>query len=209
MVRIAPLLPAIFLASALGCVSYALVKPERLTVQGAYSVEPQIAWTRVFKPQYGIAANEVWTVDGPALESILFTPGLEDGDALFVAGSPEALAEYPVYRSYMSETEIMEFVAESMTRTGAEQMEERNLRPVAFGSERGFRFDFSYLSQNGLEYAGVANAAILDGRLYVILYRGTALHYYEKYLPQVERMLDSIVIGSESQRTAGSERPIR
>ncbi|MDH3212253.1 MAG: hypothetical protein OEM05_07185 [Myxococcales bacterium] len=183
------------LASA--CADPVLVKPERCTVQGTYHVEPQITWTRVAGRWGDSEDNEVWTVDGARLESILFTRALADGDPLFhESASKKDLEKLPVYREYMSELEIMDLVTQSLTRIGAAQVDARNLRPAVFGGSPGFRFELEYVSEDGLEYAGLVKGAVLDRQLYLIVYRGTALHYYAKYLPHVEGLLDSIALSA-------------
>jgi exopolysaccharide biosynthesis protein len=63
-----------------------------------------------------------------------------------------------------------------------------------FGSLPGFRFDFSYTLESGLENEGTVIGANKDGMLYLIIYTGTRFYYYGKHKRDVERLIDSIRI---------------
>jgi hypothetical protein len=63
---------------------------------------------------------------------------------------------------------------------------------VTVGGEDGFRFDFSYVSEEGLNYNGIAAGAVRDDKLYLVMYIGTTLHYFEKYIEEVDYILKSI-----------------
>jgi len=181
-----------------GCVQYVVVEPTRTTVQGALSVEPQIAWNRANNTgnpgaqgtEQGLSA-EVWTIDGPLLHAVTFFAGVSDGQALARArpGSEEKL---PVYKPDMTPNDVMELLEATIARVSSSPLiKSRDLRAAKLGGQDGFRFELTYTLKDEVEREATAVGAIRNGKLYMILYQGTKLFHYGKYLPQVERMIDS------------------
>ena len=79
-----------------------------------------------------------------------------------------------------------------IARGGAGEVQASKLRPAQFGSVPGFRFDLTFLSKSGLEMDGLVAAAVIEDKLYLILYTGARIHYYPKYRDHVEQLLASI-----------------
>jgi len=171
------------------CAQYTLVGTERRSVGGAFSVAPQIEWSA-----FEEGPLDVWTVDGTSLQSVRFATGLEDGASLFRPRGADS--PMPAFRSDMTAIEVMELVVESLKRVGAANVRAHELRPAAFGTLSGFRFDLTLASQEGLEYRGLATGAVGEGRLLLVLFLATREHYFERYRPPVERMLESIRVES-------------
>lgn len=180
-------LVSLFLLLAACAGNYALVDIGRKTTEAGYSVETGIAWNGTDS-----LGGELWTVDGPLLQSIYFSPGIADGKPLFELPRGEDDVEMPVFRSGQQPSEIVELIVDSLARIGAQQIETRNARPAKFGGADGVRFAFSYLSEAGLEREGIAASAVVDDLLYVIIYSGAKTHYFPKYRDEVERLIDSI-----------------
>ena len=166
------------------CAQITLVEPKRHKIGEAFSVEAQIAWSRL-----PAGKSEVWTVDGTRLQAIRFYKGIEDEEALFETRGDLKL---PVFRADMTANDIMEFVVDSYSRLGASQVEARGLRPDDFGEAPGFRFEFGFLDPDGLEAEGMASGAVIEERLYLILYTGSRAHYFPKHKNDVEKLLDSV-----------------
>lgn len=167
-----------------GCAAYSLVDAKRQTIGGAYTIEPSIQWNKVTDEKV-----EVWTIDGIGLEAIRFYRGLKAGDRLFTVSKDIKL---PTYDPAMKASEVMEFVIDSIARTGAGNVEGTALRPAQFGAQPGFRFDLSYTSSEGLWIDGLAVGATIEGKLHLILYSGPRQHYFPKYKDEVERMISTI-----------------
>lgn len=167
-----------------GCAAYSLVDAKRQTIDGTYSVQPDIQWSK-----FASGKVEIWTVDGPDLEMIRFVRGLEDGDRMFTAPDDMKL---PAYNPAMKASEVMEFVIDSLARAGAGNVEGTALRPTQFGAASGFRFDLSFTSSDGLWFDGMAVGATIDDKLHLIIYTGTRQHYFPKYRDEVERMIGTI-----------------
>jgi hypothetical protein len=169
-----------------GCAAWTLVQTERQTLAGRYTVAPQIQRSRIRHSD-----AELWTVDGLALQALRFFDAIEDGEPLFDPGS-QSDDKLPVFRRNMSATEVQEFLVHSVQRSGGARVEASGLRPWKLGRVSGFRFELDFLNESGLEMQGVVAGAVDDGRLYLIAYTGTRAHYFPKYLPAVERILESV-----------------
>jgi hypothetical protein len=184
--RVVVLLAVAVLAAA--CAKFSLVGPGRLEMADAYTVDSPVAWNETSEGKV-----QIWTVDGPQLQRLTFVNGLEDGDPLFETKGDSA-ENMPRYNSAMTPLEIKELIEAGLRVSGANQLETSDFRPQAFGSIPGYRFEFSYALESGLENEGTALAAKKDGKLYLILYTGTRFYYYGKHKDDVERLIDSIRI---------------
>ena len=166
-----------------GCQSYSLIETGTHDM-GAYSIDTPIDWNR------SPGDVESWTVDGLALQALVFVSGIDDGERLFAA-IPEDQGR--VYRQDMRSSDLAELFVESFSLvSGAVAIEIESLRPAVFGPWEGFRFGMQYVSASGLEERAVVMGAIVDAQLHIILYRGVRHYYFEKYLPQVEQLLASV-----------------
>lgn len=169
------------------CQTYSLVQPVRVTVGDKLSIEPDIEWNKRTDDN-----GEIWTVDGDSLQTLHLYKGLGDGDSLFIVIDSEKQEKMPKYDPAMSLLEIREFIEASVIQFGYTNFKSLKFKPEKFGGQDGFRFDFAVTDNNGLrERAFVAGAQSGD-RLYLVLYRGAKLHYYDKYLNNVEEMLRGI-----------------
>ena len=168
-----------------GCAGITLVENKRQIVAGIYSVEPQINWNRLTEESI-----EIWTVDGPLLQSIRFFESVDDGESLFP--NQDSKRKLPVFHDAMTATEIQELVIDTLAALGAVDIDADNLRPVKLGNLSGFRFELEYQTENGLEQDGLVAGATSNQKLYLILYTGDRSYYYSKYLQHVEAMIRSI-----------------
>ncbi len=166
-----------------GCAHPRVVGPERVKIGGLYSVDPQIRWSRFY--QKGI---ETWTVDGPSLQALYFI-NVEKDRPLIATEDPK---KWPRFGPQMSESEIMEFLVDSLARLGYAQLQAHDLRPTRFGRLQGFRFDLRFLFPDGLEGQGLGVGAVIEESLQLILYVGTQEYYYPKHLEEVEEIARSI-----------------
>jgi hypothetical protein len=185
MPRLAAILAALVaLAWLAACAVYSSVGLERRKMADFYTVAPQIEWNR-----YKDSRFESWTIDGPDLDNVLFTEPLGDGDVLYHFPGRE---DMPQFRHNMSESEVMEFVVDSLAAAGAQKVEALNLAPVPFGSRPGFHFDLTFQNSSGLDKLGSVIGTMKDGKLYLILYTGAAQHYFPKYKPTVDALFASV-----------------
>lgn len=180
------------------CAYYSLVEPGQRDIGGSYRAESQIAWSKSTRGQM-----EIWTVDGPSLEAIHFFLGIAQDQTLFpLYGKTEQKAKVPQFKKNMTANEVMEFVVDSMMAPGPRSpigpnmkgvgVQTIHLRPFKFGGHPGFRFELSFLSEEGLEYEGMVAGTVKDDKLYIICYTGTREYYYPKYKDTVEQIIASI-----------------
>lgn len=182
MLRIATALAAAVLLAA--CTQYSLVERGRVEIGETYSVESQIAWSK-----RSAGKRQIWTVDGPALQALWFYTGIKEGEPLLADRRGE---DVPVFRANMKANDVAQLVADSLSRGGAAYVETSGLRPAAFGSRPGYRFEITYLTKSGLRMRGFALGAVIDGKLYLVLYYGAGIHYFDEYRDEVERIFESI-----------------
>ena len=76
-------------------------------------------------------------------------------------------------------------------RGGTVDFRSQSLAPRAFLGAPGFQFDFEHLDSDELWRKGRAVGAVIDGRLYMMLYDAARSHYYEASLPDFEAMVAS------------------
>ena len=174
-----------------GCAPFTLVEPNRTQIGDLYTVEPQIPWSEATSDK-----TQIWTVDGPMLEELRFVNGIQDDEAPFeVKGKEED--KNPKFRKGMTFLEIKDLVVDGLAVSGAQKLETRNLKPVKFGSHDGFRFEFDFLTEEGLEKAGLTVGSIVNEKLYLITYTGARTHYFPKYKDHIEKIIDSIQMGQD------------
>jgi len=177
----------VLLALLAGCATSGDVKPHRIEIGGAYSIDPQIKWSR-FRQR----TIEIWSIDGPALEALYFVKGVGNGEPLVVnAKEPK---KWPVFSQRMTPNEIMELLVDTLANSGYAQLQAQELRPEKFGRLSGFRFELTFLFPDGLEGQGLAIGAIIKQRLQLIVYLGTREYYYSKHIGDVEKIIQSIEV---------------
>ncbi|KPJ99305.1 MAG: hypothetical protein AMJ60_05455 [Desulfobacterales bacterium SG8_35] len=171
-----------------GCAHYTLIEAgKKVEVGQAFMVDPGISWSMA--KENGVI---IWTVDGPGLQRLIFFPGIEDGSPLFKASPGQEAEKMPIFEAAMTLLEVMDLLEATLVQRQFHQIKEHNLLPLTIGGHEGFWVDFSYASKAGLEYKGFAAGAIKERRLYLVMYTGTALHYYEKYAAEAEKIVKSI-----------------
>ena len=184
------------LLAATGCAPYTVVEPARTRIGDRYTVEPQIRWTSLSDG----GRSDVWTIDGPELNSLRFIKDVGDGETLLgravfapgPAGSQTAEDRQPRFRMTMTPSEIMELVVDTWSLLGASKIEATSLRPAKFGTADGFRFDLAFVAADGVETRATAAGAVVKDRLQLIVYSGTRLHYFDRHRPTVDRLLESV-----------------
>jgi len=189
-----PLLLVLLIA---GCQPLVLVEPKRTSIEGAFSVEPQIAWSRGNPDLQPAGTNtsrnpaQVWTADGFGIEQVRFYPGIADGQVL--AKQADGAEKLPVFKKEMTATEVMELVEATLTRSDQSTLiEMHNLRPADFGGVPGFRFEITMTLKDELPRKAIVAGAIKNDRLYMILYEGARVYYFDKYVDVAQRIIDSV-----------------
>jgi hypothetical protein len=145
---------------------------------------------------------EVWTLDGPVLNTLLYFTGVPDGEPLFTrktmvgAGKPE---NPPVFKASMNPIEIQELLEATIARHFQTTLAEgRNLKPVPVADGKGFRFETRLVGRDEVERAGVFVGTIRNKKLYGAWFQGARLNYYDRYLPEFDRIVSSAQLVGEA-----------
>lgn len=179
--------------SALGYGGYSLVRTEEVRVgDRSLAVTPPREWNRVTARVFtDIRDVEDWTQNGPYLDGISFVTGLKDGKALVYQRRRDD-RQVPKFRSNMTPFEIAAMV-ESLFRVrgGAIEFQTLSLAPRTFLGAHGFQHDFEHLDSDEVRRRGRAVGAVIEGKLYLILYDAARSHYYAASLPDFEAVVAS------------------
>ncbi len=172
---------------------YTLVRVKEVRVgDDSVAVTPPREWNRISASLFqDITDVEDWTQNGPYLDGISFVTGLKSGKAL-VRQRPRDDRQVPKFRSNMTPPEIAAMV-ESLFRVrgGAVDFKTTSLVPRPFLGANGFQYDYEHLDTDEVRRRGRAVGAVIDGRLYLILFDAARSHYYNALLPDFEAIVNS------------------
>ncbi|GAA4008902.1 hypothetical protein [Sphingomonas humi] len=161
---------------------------------GAMSVISPREWNR----QGGFSFNDVrwvedWTLNGPYLDGVTFITGLPDNKRL-IWQEYKADRQVPRFRSTMTAPEVVSLL-ETLYRVegGAVDFKTLGLAPRPFLGTSGFQWDYEHLDGDEVWRKGRAVGAVIDGKLYMIMYDAARSHYYQQALPDFEAMVRSAV----------------
>jgi hypothetical protein len=173
----------LFLLPLAACATPATYDAGPVTIQERLVVD-STGWNRFAdKPP---ASTEFWTIDGIALDRLRFFVGVADGEAL---AKPLGKRPLPAFRAEMSAHEIVELY-EAFTTEDASSFSVTRLLPAAFLGSQGFRFEFDLTRRlDQLELRGIGYGAVVDGRLYLVIYSAPAMHYFAKHLPALQAVV--------------------
>jgi hypothetical protein len=172
---------------------YSLVRVHEVRVgDHSLAVTPPRQWNRVSARVFtDIRDVEDWTQNGPYLDGISFVSGLKDGKALvYQRGQDDR--QVPKFRSNMTPPEIAA-ILESLFRVrgGAVEFTTTALAPRPFLGANGFQLDYEHLDSDEVRRKGRAVGAVVNGKLYLILFDAARSHYYNALLPDFEAIVNS------------------
>ena len=184
-----------------GCAPYTLIKPERQTVGDVISVQPGVEWNKLGMHEYQ-GKIEVWTLDGPMLNTLMFFTGVPDGEPLFTVRTQTAQQEKPpVFRATMNAIEIQELLEATAARYFQTTIVEgRELKPTPLANGLGFRFETRIVGREEVERDGVFVGTIRNQKLYGAWFQGAKLHYYARYLPEFDNLVASAQLVGEAAK---------
>jgi hypothetical protein len=179
-----------------GFSSYSAVNVRRTNVgDGTMSVVPPRPWNRARRDSFAdMRAVEDWTLNGTELDEIVMVSGLKSGQS-FIRQWRTTTQQVPVFRSDMTPPEVAAMI-ESLFRVrgGAVDFRTIGLQPRTFLGTSGFQLDYEHLDGDELWRKGRAVGAVVNGRLYLILFDAARSHYYGAALPDSEAITASAVI---------------
>lgn len=172
---------------------YSLVQVREIRVgDDSLAVTPPRQWNKISARLFtDIRDVEDWTQNGIYLDGISFVTGLKDGKALVYQRNRDD-RQVPKFRSNMTPPEIAAMV-ESLFRVrgGSIDFTTTSLTPRPFLGANGFQHDFEHLDTDEVRRKGRAVGAIIDGKLYLILYDAARSHYFNASLPDFEAIVAS------------------
>lgn len=172
---------------------YSLVRAREVRVgDNSLAVTPPREWNRISSRIFtDVRDVEDWTQNGPYLDGINFVSGLKDGKELVYQRRRED-RQVPKFRSNMTAPEIAAMI-ESLFRVrgGAVDFRTTSLAPRSFLGANGFQHDFEHLDSDEVRRRGRAVGAVIDGKLYLILYDAARSHYFNASLPDFEAVVNS------------------
>jgi hypothetical protein len=179
--------------SEYGFSDFALVRATRVKVgDGQMSVVAPRPYNRHRRVLFSDVNDvEDWTLNGPILDGISFVSGMKNNREL-VRQYRTASQQVPRFRSDMTPPEITAML-ESLYRVkgGAVDLKTLSLQPRPFLGANGFQWDYEHLDEDELWRRGRAVGAVVDGKLYLILFDAARSHYYEAGLPDYEAIVSS------------------
>jgi hypothetical protein len=178
------------LGAMAACSSIAAVEPGPFQVGKAYQFNVNQTWSAF--PKNTRTKLQSLTIDGIALNSLTVGSSIEDGKPLLYSTDREKII--PLFRSDMSDSEVVEFIADSLRYGGAKDVETSNLRPESFGTLNGIAFDLTSSTASGLNLSGMGKAAIEDGKLHLIIYSAPTEYYFGLHKEEAEKILASITL---------------
>jgi hypothetical protein len=99
----------------------------------------------------------------------------------------------------MSAIEIRELVQATMAVEAFQNVRITDLKPATFGGHPGFTFAMTMTSKQGLDMKGLARGAVIKDKLYMTVYRGAALHFFDRGFADYEKISASLrITGGES-----------
>jgi hypothetical protein len=177
---------------------YTLVRSKPTNVgNGSVTVVPPRPWNKQRRFFFdSVRWVEDWTLNGPYLDGITFVTALPSGQYLIRQRKSDE-RQVPKFRSDMTAPEVAAMLETAFrVRGGAVDFKTLGLQPRQFLGYPGFQFDFEHLDNDELWRKGRAVGAVVDGRLYLILFDATRSHYYGSALPDFEVMANNARIRS-------------
>ena len=176
-----------------GLSAYSPVNVHRVHVgDGKMTVVPPRPWNRHRAVLFeDVAAVEDWTLNGPLLDGITYITGLKSGRSVIRQRRTDD-QQVPRFRADMTPPEIAAML-ESLYRVRGGSIDFRTLsiQPRPFLGVNGFQFDYEHLDTDELWRKGRAVGAVINGRLYLVLYDAARSHYYDAALPDYEAIVAS------------------
>ncbi len=189
MMRLVALLALLLLT---GCATAGSVSQGPYKVGNVYQIVVGQQWASLPQALTSQRTGKFLTIDGPDLNLLQLVAALKNNQSLIKERSKDN--PVPKYRTDMSQTEIVEFVTDTLATLGYQNLSTQALRPSAFGTLAGVRFDLSAQTPDGLNIKGTALFAQRDEKLNLIVYLAPEEYYFGLHAAEIERILGSVAL---------------
>ena len=178
-----------------GCVpTYTLKKAGPTTVaHKAFAVQPSNAWNVLPADMSRTQWEEVWTRNGPLLETIAFLGGLPEGKAVVVQNK-RAKQQVPLFRANMSPEDLVSMVEASYRTRGVTVFNVDAVDPVNFLAGPGIRVRFNYAPNDGITKKGDCVLRVINKKLYVMKLEGVSSHYFDAAEAEFDLMITNAAL---------------
>lgn len=177
---------AALLAVALaGCAAVAKMESGEQTIGERLVVQLDGPWNHVTAP--GVGPAHLWTMEGLPIDQLRIYAGIKDGEPVHQPDNSGNRKNFS-FRSSMQPEDIVAMFEGMMTRDGS-VFRLNKLEPMAFGGQKGFRFEFSLIRKvDSVQLSGVGFGTVAKGELYAMLYAAPQLGFFARHQGSVEQM---------------------
>jgi len=177
-------------ASALaGCASIPTVRAGSYQARGAnFAVSLSRPWSDLTAFAGTARGVRVLSIDGVALNGLYLATIEPEGSFVRVMDRD---TPRPTYRADMSETELVEFVIDSLATMNYQAPEPAALRPQTLAGAPGVRFDITARTEAGLNMSGTALVARAGENLNILLFLAPSEHYYGAFAREIDAVFAS------------------
>lgn len=144
--------------------------------------------------QYGTGRERIWTRDGVALNRLMLIRNVRDGEHVFLKPKDRSArrGEGALYRSGMTDPELVELVADGLRSMGAESLQIETVEPLELADAPGFLARLQFQNRPGLHFSALlAGQADAKGFSFM-LFHAPALHYFPRDVDAVLALIRSI-----------------
>ncbi|MEK9645883.1 MAG: hypothetical protein VW547_10105 [Alphaproteobacteria bacterium] len=75
---------------------------------------------------------------------------------------------------------------------GFVNMTQKSIKPAKFDNHDGFRLDFTFATQDGLNMSGIVRGAVVNEKLHLGVFSAPTLYFFQREQIRVEAILGSI-----------------
>ena len=158
----------------------------------AMSVTPTRDWNKLSQEPGKHA--ETWTLDGEQLDDVTLYGGIEPGDPLVKEHNKkkDPLPKFQKSTLLVEIPELLEGTYRTYKKIGSFQL--LSTDPTTFLGRKGVLFTYEYTDVDQLTRKGEAEAAIIDGKLYMVSYDAPRLYYFDKLVGDVRALVSSATL---------------
>ncbi len=175
-------------ALLVGCATIKLAPAGAYRVGNAFSITLTRPWSDLTAAAMQPPGVRVLTVDGRGLNQI-FAAAIAPGGSLVRPADKDT--PKPTYRTDMSETEMVEFVIDSLAAMEYLEPASAGLRPQTLAGASGVRFDIATRTEPGLNMAGTALVARAGDNMHLLMFLAPSEHYFGAFGQEVEAIFAS------------------
>lgn len=172
-----------------GCATIPLVKAGQYRARGSdFAVTLTRPWSDLTGFTPSPSGVRVLSIDGLMLNR-LFIATIEPDAALIRVADRDT--PRPTYRTDMGDTELVEFVIDSLASLDYNEPQSTGLRPQTLAGQPGVRFDISARTASGLNMSGTALVARAGENLQLLMFLAPSEHYYNAFAQEVDGIFAS------------------